>query len=148
MEIEQTVVLDVNAKSQQEVFMLIAQEAVKQGYGDNQESILNGLKTREQEGTTGMMDGFAIPHAKSEAILKASLIILKLTQGIEWDSMDGKPTEFIISLLIPDEEKGTTHLKILSKVARLLMKEDAKKDLKKAESAEKIETVLNKYISE
>lgn len=148
MEIDQTVLLDIDAKSQQEVFMLIAQEAVKQGYGDNQESILIGLETREKEGTTGMMDGFAIPHAKSNSILKASLIILKLTKGIEWDSMDGKPTEFIISLLIPDEEKGTTHLKILSKVARLLMKEDAKKDLKEVKSAEKIETVLNKYISE
>lgn len=148
MDIDQSVLLDINVDSQQEVFELIAEEAVKQGYGDNKEMILQGLNTREEEGTTGMMDGFAIPHAKSDSILKPSLVILKLNKGIEWDSMDGKLIDFVISLLIPEKQKGTAHLKILSKVARLLMKEDAKNDLKQAESALEIENVLNKYITE
>lgn len=90
MKIDQKVLLNIDSKSQQDVFALIAEEAVKQGYGDNKENILVGLKNRELEGTTGMMDGFAIPHAKSKSILKSSLIILKLNKGIEWDSMDGK----------------------------------------------------------
>ncbi|MDN6293861.1 MAG: PTS sugar transporter subunit IIA [Staphylococcus equorum] len=146
MKIDQKVLLNIDSKSQQDVFALIAEEAVKQGYGDNKENILVGLKNRELEGTTGMMDGFAIPHAKSKSILKSSLIILKLNKGIEWDSMDGKKIEFVISLLIPEEEKGTSHLKLLSKVARLLMREDAKNDLKQATTETDIENVLNKYI--
>lgn len=146
MEIDQKVLLNIDLKSQQEVFTLIAEEAVKEGYGNDKEAILVGLKNRELEGTTGMMDGFAIPHAKSKSILKSSLIILKLNKGIEWDSMDGKKIEFVISLLIPEEEKGTSHLKLLSKVARLLMREDAKNDLKQAMTEIEIENVLNKYI--
>ena len=146
MKIDQKVLLNIDSKSQQDVFALIAEEAVKQGYGDNKENILVGLKNSELEGTTGMMDGFAIPHAKSKSILKSSLIILKLNKGIEWDSMDGKKIEFVISLLIPEEEKGTSHLKLLSKVARLLMREDAKNDLKQATTETDIENVLNKYI--
>lgn len=146
MKIDQKVLLNIDSKSQQDVFALIAEEAVKQGYGDNKENILVGLKNRELEGTTGMMDGFAIPHAKSKSILKSSLIILKLNKGIEWDSMDGKKIEFVISLLIPEEEKGTSHLKLLSKVARLLMREDAKNDLKEATTETDVENVLNKYI--
>lgn len=146
MKIDQTVLLNVDSKSRQDVFTLIAEEAVKQGYGDNKENILVCLKNRELEGTTGMMDGFSIPHAKSKSILKASLIILKLNKGIEWDSMDGEKIEFVISLLIPEEEKGTSHLKLLSKVARLLMKEDAKNDLKQAKTEVEIENILNKYI--
>ncbi|MFW5446242.1 PTS sugar transporter subunit IIA [Aerococcus urinaeequi] len=146
MKIDQKVLLNIDLKSQQEVFTLIAEEAVKEGYGNDKEAILVGLKNRELEGTTGMMDGFAIPHAKSKSILKSSLIILKLNKGIEWDSMDGKKIEFVISLLIPEEEKGTSHLKLLSKVARLLMREDAKNDLKQAMTEIEIENVLNKYI--
>lgn len=57
-----------------------------------------------------------------------------------------KKIEFVISLLIPEEEKGTSHLKLLSKVARLLMREDAKNDLKQATTETDIENVLNKYI--
>lgn len=148
MKIDQTVLLNVDSKSRQDVFTLIAEEAVKQGYGDNKENILLGLKNREKEGTTGMMDGFSIPHAKSKSILKASLIILKLNKGIEWDSMDGEKIEFVISLLIPEEEKGTSHLKLLSKVARLLMKADAKNDLKQAKTEVEIENILNKYLIE
>lgn len=61
--------------------------------------------------------------------------------------MDGKKINFVISLLIPEEEKGTTHLQLLSKVARLLMKEEVKNLLKEAKSELEIEAILTKYIA-
>ncbi|WP_275574544.1 PTS sugar transporter subunit IIA [Enterococcus crotali] len=94
------------------------------------------------------MDGFAIPHAKSSAIKEASILIVKMKNPIEWDSLDGKPTEVIIALLIPEQEAGTTHLKLLSKVARLLMKDDFKTQLKELESAAEIAEYVNQQLIE
>ena len=62
--------------------------------------------------------------------------------------MDGKPTSFIISLLIPDNEAGTTHLKILASIARMLMKADIKESLLSANSEREIENILNNYLNQ
>jgi PTS system, IIA component len=108
--------------------------------------VYNGLVEREQQGTTGMMDGFAIPHAKSSAITTPKIVIVRLNEGIDWNSMDGNPTLFIFSLLIPDGEAGTTHLKLLATVARMLMKADVKEALLSAKTAEQLEEVLNSHL--
>ena len=75
------------------------------------------------------------------------IVIVRLNDGIDWNSMDGKPTSFIFSLLIPDGEAGTTHLKLLATVARMLMKADVKEALLGATTAEQLEEVLNSHFS-
>ncbi len=110
--------------------------------------LLQRIYEREQQGTTGMMDGFAIPHTKSKEILTPNIIIVRLEKGLDWNSMDGKPTSFIISLLIPDNEAGTTHLKILASIARMLMKADIKESLLSANSERVIENILNNYLNQ
>ena len=85
---------------------------------------MNAFLAREAEGSTGMMEGFAIPHAKSDAITDAAVIVVKDDSGVTgWDTMDGAPVNVAIALLIPGAQAGTTHLKILSKVAEALMDE-------------------------
>lgn len=103
---------------------------------------------RENEGTTGMMDGFAIPHAKDQSIGEPSILIVTLEQGIEWNSLDGQLINFVIALFIPDSEAGTTHLKLLSAVARLLMRNEVTEQLKAAKSKTEIATLLNEKIGE
>lgn len=146
LDIQKSILVDVSANSQKDIFKLISNEAVNKGYANDSNLLMEALINRENEGTTGMMDGFAIPHAKSNTIKIPALIIFKLTNGVEWNSMDGKKINFVISLLIPEEEKGTTHLQLLSKVARLLMKEEVKNLLKEAKSELEIEAILTKYI--
>ena len=78
-----------------------------------------------------MMEGFAIPHAKSDAITEADVIVVKDESGVTgWDTMDGAPVNVAIALLIPGAQAGTTHLKILSKVAEALMDEDFRATVK------------------
>ncbi|MGX7419367.1 PTS sugar transporter subunit IIA [Carnobacterium gallinarum] len=139
--------LDENVTDQAAAFQLIAKIAYENGLATSQAAVLVGLEQREAEGTTGMMDGFAIPHAKSSEIQQPAIIILKLTKGVEWNSMDEKPIDFVISLLIPEAEKGTTHLQLLSKVARLLMNEEAKTALKSANSKEIIIQTIKERIA-
>lgn len=143
-----SIFMDESLSSQEEVFHFIAQKAVSLGISNDENAVYNGLVEREQQGTTGMMDGFAIPHAKSSAITNPKIVIVRLAGEIDWNSMDGKPTSFIFSLLIPDGEAGTTHLKLLATVARMLMKADVKEALLEATNAEQIEDVLNSHLAD
>lgn len=143
-----SIFINESLSSQEEVFHFIAQKAVSLGISNDENAIYNGLVEREQQGTTGMMDGFAIPHAKSSAITNPKIVIVRLAGEIDWNSMDGKPTSFIFSLLIPDGEAGTTHLKLLATVARMLMKAEVKEALLGATSAEQIEDVLNSHLAD
>lgn len=143
-----SIFMNESLSSQEEVFHFIAQKAVSLGISNDENAVYNGLVEREQQGTTGMMDGFAIPHAKSSAITNPKIVIVRLAGEIDWNSMDGKPTSFIFSLLIPDGEAGTTHLKLLATVARMLMKADVKEALLGATNAEQIEDVLNSHLAD
>lgn len=139
--------IDQNFSTQEDVFHFLAEKAVTEGFSNESEAVYTALTKREKEGTTGMMDGFAIPHGKSPAITQPGIVIVKLNKGLEWESMDGKPTNFILSMLIPENQQGEGHLKILSQVARMLMKESVKNDLQHATKVEEIENIINQQIS-
>ena len=136
----------VSASSKDMVFDRLSYLVVQQGYATDVDAVKSALIAREVEGTTGMMDGFAIPHAKSSAITKPGVSVLKLKQGIEWEAMDGKPIFFVIALFIPETEAGSTHLQFLSKIARLLMKEEFKTALANADSTDEIVKLLMGYL--
>lgn len=142
------VFLDQKFSNQHEALNFIAMQAVKNNIAKNQDSLLSSFIQREEEGSTGMMDGFAIPHAKHETINTASLMIVKLDSGLDWASMDGLPVEVIIALMVPSEESGTTHLKILSKLARLLMHQDVVNYIKESQSENAIAEFLNSKLEE
>ncbi|MFV0406483.1 MAG: fructose PTS transporter subunit IIA [Propioniciclava sp.] len=115
------VVLDVAATSQAEIFTAIAQRAVDLGIATDADDVVAGLQEREAEGTTGLMDGVAIPHAKRTSITEPAIVVFRTRVPVAWESLDGDPIRLAISLLIPENEAGTTHLKLLSQVARGLM---------------------------
>ncbi|HEO6583768.1 TPA: PTS sugar transporter subunit IIA [Streptococcus agalactiae] len=138
--------VDVDMSLKKDVFAYLAGLVVENGYADDTDQVYKSLLSREEEGTTGMMDGFAIPHAKSQAVIKPGIAVLKLKNGVEWESMDGKLIDSVIALFIPETEVGSTHLTYLSKIARILMKNDFKNYFKEAHEIKEIETVFNKYL--
>lgn len=138
--------VDVDMPLKKDVFAYLAGLVVENGYADDTDQVYKSLLSREEEGTTGMMDGFAIPHAKSQAVIKPGITVLKLKNGVEWESMDGKLIDSVIALFIPETEVGSTHLTYLSKIARMLMKNDFKNYFKEAHEIEEIETVFSKYL--
>jgi PTS system fructose-specific IIA component len=132
-----------NLGTQDEVMHFLAEQGVLLGISSDQTAVYHKFLVREEEGTTGMMDGFAIPHAKDQSIEEAAVVIVQLTNKIDWKSLDGEGTEFVIALFIPDSEAGTTHLKLLSQVARLLMQKEVTNHLKQAQSPAEIAEILN-----
>ncbi len=130
--------------SRDEALSFVSNQAVKAGVAKDADAVMNAFLAREAEGTTGMMEGFAIPHAKSDAISEAAVIVVKDESGVTgWDTMDGAPVNVAIALLIPGAQAGTTHLKILSKVAEALMDEDFRATVKGSTDAAEIAKTIN-----
>ena len=130
--------------SRDEALSFVSNQAVKAGIASDADAVMNAFLAREAEGTTGMMEGFAIPHAKSDAITEAAVIVVKDESGVTgWDTMDGAPVNVAIALLIPGAQAGTTHLKILSKVAEALMDEGFRATVKGSTDAAEIAKTIN-----
>lgn len=136
--------LDSPVTTRDELLRLVAEEAKCAGYTDDAQLVKAAFDAREDEGTTGMMDGFAIPHAKSSAITQAAVMVVRAIDPIkDWPSMDKKPISVAIALLVPDNEAGSTHLKLLSKVAVMLMDENFRKDVLTASDEVTIAQLIN-----
>lgn len=79
---------------------------------------------REAEGMTGLGNHIAIPHGKSDSVVKTSLVVGKTTQPLEWESLDGEPVNIVILFAVKNTDANTMHIKLLQKVAMLLADED------------------------
>lgn len=129
--------VDVDVKDRDDALKYLADFAVQNNLATDAAKVLASYKQREQEGSTGMTEGFAIPHAQSAAINKSAMIILKLKKPINWQSLDGQKIDTVISFLIPEVDSNS-HLKYLSNTAKLLTHEDFIASLKKANTPEEI----------
>ncbi len=118
----QHVFLDNPATTVDEVFAFLSDKAVELGISDDRDAVLEAFKAREALGSTGMTGGFAIPHAKTNAVKGAALAAVKFTNAIDWKSMDGEPIKAAVALFAPASDP-TTYLSLLSKVAVLLHEE-------------------------
>ena len=85
----------------------------------DKEALVEVLLERERLGSTGIGDGIAIPHGKVQDLDELVLSFGRSTQGIEFDSMDGRPTHLFFLLIAPENSAGI-HLRALAKISRLL----------------------------
>lgn len=136
-----------SCQTKHELLNQIAKFAKDKGIANNQEKLLADLISREEEASTGFTDGVAIPHAQSEAVQKPSIVVVKLETEMDYASMDGKPTNLFISILVP-KDSGDQHLKVLQKLSRSLSKPDYIQALKSAEDINQLYTVINKPLTE
>ena len=141
------VVLGCSASTVDDVLKLLSEQAASFGIASDAEALYAAFKAREAEGTTGMMGGFAIPHAKSDAVTQSAIIVDKFDEGVAWPSMDDMPITCAIALLTPASEAGTTHLQLLSKVAVLLMNEDFRTSVQAADDPDKIVELISAGIA-
>ena len=137
------VFVNQNAASRNDVLRFIANKAQEAGVTDNADAVYNAFLAREEMGETGMTDGFAVPHAKDAAIKDAAVFVFKNNAPL-----DEKPVDVAIALLVPDGEAGTTHIKLLSKTAVLLMRDEFKSLLRGSNDQEVIAQAINEGISE
>nr|WP_269411949.1 fructose-specific PTS transporter subunit EIIC [Lentibacillus daqui] len=128
---------DVHAASQKAVFEKLADIAISDGIGNDKDAVIKGFMEREKLGSTGMEQGIAIPHTELDSIHKASIVILKLNESVDWHALDGKPTNVVIAMFIP-KGKSNDHLKYLSEVSKLLIHQEFIDQLHQAKNTNEI----------
>jgi fructose-specific phosphotransferase system IIA component len=119
------------------VFQKLAKISNDHHISNDETSVIKGFVEREKLSTTGMEQGIAIPHTELESINKASIVILKLNQGVDWKALDGQPTNIVIAMFIP-KGKANDHLRYLSEVSKLLIHQEFIDQLQHANSSKEI----------
>ncbi|HOW28793.1 MAG TPA: PTS sugar transporter subunit IIA [Elusimicrobiota bacterium] len=115
----ETIVTDLKAQTKREVLVEMCEVLRNAGRISDLDSVMNILMEREALGSTGIGQGIAIPHAKSDAIKEQIVAVGISKRGVDFDALDGEPVYILFLLLAPVEEAGA-HLKALAKISRLL----------------------------
>lgn len=140
---EKCIFLDEKLTRKDDVLEMISKVAVDIGVSDDYKDVLNSFKEREGLGSTGMINEFAIPHAKSKSISESQIIFIKNNVGIDdWETLDESKVKLIIALLVPDEN-NEEHLKILSNISKRLMNPEYVDKLKGSNSKSEIIELLS-----
>ena len=103
-----------------------------------------GIVKREEGGSTAIGEGIAIPHAKNKAVTKAGLAAMTVPEGVDYDSLDGQPTNLIFMIAAP-EGGSDVHLEVLSRLSMLLIDEDFRKELLASKNVDEFLKVCDKY---
>ncbi|WP_433332148.1 PTS sugar transporter subunit IIA [Spirillospora sp. CA-294931] len=91
------------------------------GLVTDQETFVRAVREREAEGTTGIGDGIAIPHGKTDAIARPAVAFARVPDGVGWDSLDGAPARLLFLIGVPESAAGDEHLRILALLSRRLI---------------------------
>lgn len=141
-----SILLNAKFTSKQQVIDKLVAVHKSVGNVSDAEKYKKGIIAREQSGTTAIGDGIAIPHAKSDAVIKPGLAAAVVPNGVDYESMDGKPSNLIFMIAAPMD--GDLHLEVLSRLTVLLMDEDFRNRLLSAKSAKEFLAVIDEKESE
>ncbi len=137
------IVTKLNAKTKEEALAALTDVLCATGNIADREAFLKDVLDREAISTTGIGNGIAIPHGKSENVAETTVAVGRLTEPVEWKSVDDKPVEFIVLLAVNEKDKTGLHVKILSEMARKLASEENCRRLLNAKDADEIVSIFS-----
>ena len=111
------------------------------------EAFRKQVDAREEESTTGIGEGIAIPHGKCDAVKKPGLAAMVIKNGVDFDSLDGEPVTLLFLIAAPNT-KDNVHLDVLSKLSVLMMDENFSDSLRNASSVEDFLSIIDKADAE
>ena len=115
---------------------------VKSGKINDEEAYRKQVYLREEESTTGIGEGIAIPHGKCDAVTKPGLAAMVIKDGVDFDSLDDEPVHLLFLIAAPNTEDNV-HLDVLSKLSMLLMDENFVENLKNASSVDEFMKIVD-----
>lgn len=126
---------DIDGGSKKRLFDQVAGLAASSCPGLGEQQIFDALIARERLGSTGIGEGIAIPHCRLASCEKPIGLLIRLSEAIDFDSVDSRPVDLIFVLLVP-EQNPEQHLKTLSHLAALFNEPEFRDDLRQSHSAE------------
>ena len=140
---KESIKLNATVKDKEEVLNTMVDLMDKSGKISDKKLYLDAVKAREEEGTTGVGNGIAIPHGRCSGVKKAGLAAMSIKGGVEYNALDSKPVDLVF-LIAANEDSGNVHLEILSKLATMLMDDEFVSKLKNAKTAEAFLDIIDK----
>ncbi|MBY0096747.1 PTS fructose transporter subunit IIABC [Mesobacillus maritimus] len=142
-----TILLSMNGKDKEEAIDNLVDVLVKAKKIDSREDFKAAILKREDQSTTGVGDGIAIPHAKTKSVKEAAIVFGKSKDGVDYQSLDGQPAHLFFMIAAP-EGANNTHLEALSRLSGILMREEVRGKLMAAASENEVIDVINSYDEE
>ena len=130
---EDRVKFDLKARTKNEVIDELISILVDTGKVVDKDEFKKAVLKREEEFSTGIGMGIAIPHGKSKAVKEASIVFGLSKEGIDYKSMDDKPAHLFFLIAVP-EESSDVHLRALSEISRKLMHTETREQIYNAKS--------------
>ena len=140
---KQSISLNGVPKDKKEALDQVVDLMAKSGKINDVEAYRQRVYAREEESTTGIGEGIAIPHGKCDAVTKPGLAAMVVKDGVDFDSLDGEPVHLIFLIAAPNTEDNI-HLDVLSKLSVLLMDEQFTADLLNAKSVDEFLEIVDK----
>ncbi|MCQ2531323.1 MAG: fructose-specific PTS transporter subunit EIIC [Saccharofermentans sp.] len=144
---KESIKLGGSAENKQDILNQMVDLMAKSGKISDIDTYRKGVFAREEEGSTGVGDGIAIPHCKSDAVKAPGLAAMTVPAGVEYDALDGAPVDILFLIAAPNT-KDNVHLDVLSKLSVLLMNEEFTSALKAAKTPDEFLSIIDKAESE
>lgn len=135
--------LDLKGRTKAEIIEEMAEMFDKSGVLSSREQFIRDVYLREEEGPTGIGDGVAIPHGKSDAVITTAMAVGRARNYIEWESMDDRPVKVFVMFAVNSADKSQL-VSLLSQVAVALCDEDIVKQLFLTEEPKEIITLFGR----
>ncbi len=133
----ESMIMSLKATNKEDAVKEMADLEVKTGIVNDEDEFIKSIWARENESTTGIGEGIAMPHARNKTINKARVLFAKSEKGIDYNSLDGQPVHLFFMITAPDGADNT-HLEALAKLSGLLIDPDLVSALKKAQTPEEV----------
>lgn len=139
---KRSISLDAAPASKSEALDLAVELMAASGKLSDVEAYRRQVYAREEESTTGIGEGIAIPHGKCDAVKKPGLAAMVIRDGVDFDSLDGEPVTLLFLIAAPNT-KDNVHLDVLSKLSVLMMDEAFSASLRNAETVEQFLSIID-----
>lgn len=139
-------IMDLKATTKSEVIDEMVHNYYEHGIIDDEDLYKKDIIKREEEGSTGMGDGSAIPHAHDAAVKKPAVQFARSVAGVDYDSMDGQPAHLFFMIAAP-EGGDNTHLQALAALSQVLMNPDVVTALKAADTPDKVQDIFAEAVA-
>lgn len=144
---KETIHLSIKGQQKPDAIEQLVNVLDRAGKLTNSSEFKEAILKREEQSTTGIGEGIAIPHAKTKAVKNAAIAFGRSTEGVDYESLDGQPAHLFFMIAAP-EGANNTHLEALSRLSTILMNEDVRKQLLEAKTEADVLNIIDSHDEE
>ncbi|ANF96333.1 PTS sugar transporter subunit IIA [Paenibacillus bovis] len=141
-----SIFLPSNVATREEAIQQMAEGMHSAGAVTDTAVFVQAVTAREQQSSTGIGFGVAIPHGKSAGVKRAALAFSRFEQPLEWESLDDQPAAMAFMIGVPEANAGNEHLQILVALSRKLIHDEFRAELLNAGSKQEVIDILSRHI--